>query len=49
MSDSAHLLEDLHIRDPYDGFIFKAETVRNPPILKPHRHLELELNLVVGG
>ena len=49
MSDSARLLEDLHIRDPYDGFIFKAETVRNPPILKPHRHLELELNLVVGG
>ncbi len=43
------MLEDLHIREPYDGFIFMAESVRNPPVLKPHRHVELELNLVVGG
>ncbi|MCC5843147.1 MAG: helix-turn-helix transcriptional regulator [Verrucomicrobia bacterium] len=43
------MLEDLHLRDPYDGFVFLAESVRNPPMLKPHRHVEPELNLVVGG
>ncbi len=43
------MLEDLHLRRPYDGFIFLAESVRNPPMLNPHRHVELELNLVVGG
>lgn len=29
--------------------MFLAESVRNPPMLRPHRHVELELNLVVGG
>lgn len=43
------MLENLHLRKPYEGFIFLAESKRNPPILKPHRHVELELNLVVGG
>lgn len=43
------MLEDLHLRQPYQGFLFLAESVRNPPILQPHRHVELELNLVVGG
>jgi AraC-like DNA-binding protein len=43
------MLEDLHLKEPYDGFIFLAESVRNPPMLKPHCHVELELNLVVGG
>lgn len=43
------MLEDLHIRAPYEGFLFLAESVRNPPMLKPHQHVELELNLVVGG
>jgi len=43
------MLEDLHLRQPYQGFIFLAESVRNLPRLRPHRHVELELNLVVGG
>jgi AraC-like DNA-binding protein len=43
------MLEDLKLADAYDGFIFLAEAKRNPPILKPHRHRELELNLVVEG
>lgn len=43
------MLEDLHLRKPYEGFVFLAESVRNPPMLRPHRHVELELNLVVGG
>jgi AraC-like DNA-binding protein len=43
------MLENLHIDAAYDGFLFLAEAVRNPPVLRPHRHLELELNLVVQG
>jgi AraC-like DNA-binding protein len=43
------MLENLHIRNPYEGFVFLSESVRNPPMLQPHRHVELELNLVVGG
>lgn len=43
------MLVDLHIDSAYDGFLFLAESVRNPPVLKPHRHAELELNLVVSG
>ncbi len=43
------MLEKLNIRDCYDGFLFLAESVRNPPVLKSHRHRELELNLVVQG
>ncbi len=43
------MLEDLRIGDAYDGFLFLAESVRNPPVLRPHRHVELELNLVVRG
>jgi len=43
------MLEDLKIGDEYDGFLFLAEAARNPPVLKPHHHEELELNLVVSG
>ncbi len=43
------MLEELHIEPPYMGFMFLAESVRNPPVLKAHRHVELELNLVVSG
>lgn len=43
------MLEDLKLRAGYDGFLFLAEAARNPPVLKPHRHVELELNLVVAG
>lgn len=43
------MLEDLHIAPQYDGFIFLADATRNPPVLRPHRHVELELNLVVQG
>ena len=43
------MLEDLHIDPAYDGFLFLAEAVRNPPVLRPHRHRELELNVVIQG
>ena len=43
------MLVSLKIDPQYDGFLFLAESVRNPPILVSHRHLELELNLVVNG
>jgi methylphosphotriester-DNA--protein-cysteine methyltransferase len=43
------MLADLKLTPEYDGFLFLAEAARNPPILRPHRHVELELNLVVRG
>jgi AraC-like DNA-binding protein len=43
------MLEKLHISPECDGFLFLAESSRNPPVLKPHRHIELELNLVKAG
>lgn len=43
------MLENLRLSDEYDGFLFLAESVRNPPALRPHHHVELELNLVVSG
>ncbi len=43
------MLENLKIAPKYDGFLFLAESVRNPPALRPHRHAELELNLVAEG
>lgn len=41
--------EDLKLRPTYDGFLFLAESVRNPPALRSHHHRELELNLVARG
>lgn len=43
------MLEDLKLGEGYDGFLFLAESARNPPVLRSHRHVELELNLVVQG
>lgn len=43
------MLENLKLASPYDGFLFLAESVRNPPVLRPHHHAELELNLVAAG
>lgn len=43
------MLEDLKLGPKYDGFLFLAESVRNPPRLNSHHHVELELNLVVRG
>ncbi|MBK1875614.1 AraC family transcriptional regulator [Pelagicoccus mobilis] len=43
------MLENLKIGPEYEGFLFLAESARNPPVLKPHRHVELELNIVVSG
>ncbi|MBK1878745.1 AraC family transcriptional regulator [Pelagicoccus mobilis] len=43
------MLEDLKLDEAYDGFLFLADSQRNPPYLKPHRHVELEVNLVVRG
>jgi len=43
------VLENLKLNSRYDGFLFLAETSRNPPVLRSHRHVELELNLVVQG
>ena len=43
------MLEDLKLDPGYDGFLFLAESSRNPPSLRPHHHAELELNLVADG
>jgi AraC-like DNA-binding protein len=43
------MLENLKLAPGYDGFIFLAESMRNPPVLRPHHHVELELNLVAEG
>ncbi|MEO5713468.1 MAG: AraC family transcriptional regulator [Luteolibacter sp.] len=43
------MLENLKLGGQYDGFLFLAEAARNPPVLRSHRHAELELNLVVEG
>jgi AraC-like DNA-binding protein len=43
------MLENLKLGERYDGFLFLAEAARNPPVLRSHRHVELELNLVVEG
>lgn len=43
------VLEDLKLAAGYDGMIFLAESKRNPPLLKPHCHVELEVNLVTRG
>lgn len=43
------MLENLKLDKEYDGFLFLAEAMRNPPVLRPHRHVELELNLVIRG
>jgi AraC-like DNA-binding protein len=43
------MLADLKLEPKYDGLIYLAESARNPPTLRPHRHMELELNLVLRG
>jgi AraC-like DNA-binding protein len=43
------MLEDLKLGKQYDGFIYLVESARNPPTIKSHHHVELELNLVVRG
>ncbi len=43
------MLEDLKIRPGYRGFLYLVESIRNPPRLQSHHHVELELNLVVRG
>jgi len=43
------MLVELKLGPAYDGLLFLGESVRNPPILKSHHHVELELNLVVRG
>ena len=43
------MLEKLHISPSCDGFLFLAESARNPPALRAHRHVELELNVVKSG
>ncbi|HEV2276249.1 MAG TPA: helix-turn-helix transcriptional regulator [Acidobacteriaceae bacterium] len=43
------VLENLKIRECYDGFLYLVESTRNPPKLQSHHHVELEMNLVVRG
>jgi len=43
------MLDDLKLEPDYDGFLYLAESVRNPPTIKSHHHVELELNLVAQG
>lgn len=42
------MLEDLKIARPYGGFVYLADG-RTIPRLRPHRHVELELNVVASG
>ncbi len=43
------MLENLRLGKAYDGFLYLGESIRNPPKLESHHHIELELNLVVRG
>lgn len=43
------MLVDLQLSADYDGLVFLYETRKNLPIIKSHRHRELELNLVEEG
>jgi AraC-like DNA-binding protein len=43
------MLEDLKLGRQYDGLIYLVESARNPPTIRSHHHVELELNLVVRG
>jgi AraC-like DNA-binding protein len=43
------MLENLKLDSIYEGFLFLAQSVKNPPTLRPHHHVELELNLVAEG
>lgn len=43
------MLADLKLGPHFDGMIYLAESARNPPLLRPHHHVELEVNLVVRG
>ena len=43
------MLADLKLSPRYDGMLYLAESVRNVPKLDSHRHVELELNLVLRG
>ncbi len=43
------MLQDLKLDPAYEGFLFLAESARNPPSLRSHHHVELELNLVARG
>ncbi|MFA7342770.1 MAG: AraC family transcriptional regulator [Terrimicrobiaceae bacterium] len=49
LSYFAHVLQDLKLDPAYDGFLFLAESARNPPSLRSHHHAELELNIVARG
>lgn len=43
------MLQNLKLGREYDGFLFLAESARNPPSLRSHHHVELELNIVARG
>jgi AraC-like DNA-binding protein len=49
LSYFVQVLVDLKLRKTYDGLLFLAESSRNPPTIKSHHHVELEMNLVVRG
>jgi AraC-like DNA-binding protein len=48
-SKFVRMVENLKIGSRYDGFLFLAESARNPPVLRSHRHVELEFNVVTEG
>jgi len=43
------VLKNLKLRKDYDGLLFLGESIRNPPKINSHHHIELELNLIVRG
>jgi len=43
------MLVNLKLDPIYDGLLLLVESTRNPPLLRSHHHIELELNLVISG
>ncbi len=43
------MFEELKIPQGLEGFIFLHNAAKNPPTLPPHRHAEIECNLVISG
>ena len=43
------MLVDLKLGEAYQGLVYLHEAERNPPMMKAHRHDELEANIVLSG
>jgi AraC-like DNA-binding protein len=43
------MLDDLKLREGYEGFVYLADATLGPTVMRRHHHVELELNLVTRG